>query len=84
MAAVIRQIVNKVLNPTTYHKTTLSASLKNFPQPTCLLPIKRFLSTVTTPYEIVDSKEDNLAAKGATKCLHVESKLKIDLNSRNL
>lgn len=60
MAAVIRQIVNKALN----HQSICCRSLLSTRINNTILPATRFLSTVPTPYEIVDSREDNQAAKG--------------------
>lgn len=68
MAAVIRQLITKTIKPSICSRTFPTNRINTF-KPSLLLPPTKFLSTVPTPYEIVDSKEDNLAAKGIFKLL---------------
>lgn len=64
MAAVIRQLISKSLKPILNSRTLPTNSITNIVKPSFILPTTKLYSTVPTPYEIVDSKADNLADKG--------------------
>lgn len=62
MAGVVRQLFQNFRNLHLCNNKLLN--LKTVLQPSLIGSAIKQLSTVPTPYEIVDSKEDNLASKG--------------------